>query len=630
MLTRSSVWLSATLIYLALLMGGTNALHTRTNGSLVRATIEHPVAGPDANPLPRMNCPTAGTIRNDDGVCVDVEAYFSTGENTLYWISQKAGRDRNAGTRSSPWRTIRRSTVQGVLRPGDVVIIREGVYRESISPQEAGEPGRRLTFAAYPGERVVISGADLANDGWTPAGSAWRRPWTVPLPAVPNQGTLDQRPEFRREMVIVDDSVLIPVYMFEDLVPGTFFVEGADTAPVAVFVRLPGDAAPSGHVIELGRRGALFLPKGATESWCGAHFGWYRLVGLTFRHAVNNANWAAVCSGYEGSLLEENTVEWTNGTGIDLQGYNNVVRGNRANDNGMRGLGGRCTGCSIEYNETSRNNWKGHSHGYSAAGVKLIRSANTTVDYHLSADNDGTGIWLDVSNRANTIENSLVIRNASRGILLEFGTTETVVRNNVVYGTRYHGSEGSGIQSQAASDNFIVHNSIIANEGHGIWIRLDDRDEDGHNRVFNNLLIGNAASGRRYQVQMRIDGESLAHARTNVLDGNVYGPLAAPRKIFALTTTGTAVFWGDDVAEWTSLVGSDHRSTTLDPGASHVVDLSSADGWRLVRGSMAAGRGVPLPNSVEATTDILGAERPRERADVGAHQLRSLRGAGGS
>ena len=185
--------------------------------------VLQPVAGPEASPLRRMDCPVDGTIRGDDGFCVDVEAYFSTATNTVYWVSQTVGSDANPGTKVRPWKTISRAA--GVLGPGDAVVIRGGTYRETIAPHESGRAGQLITFAAYPGESVVVSGADPLNDGWTASGDSWRHDWTLPLPGVPNKGTVAERPEFRRELVVVDGQVLTPVFARDELVPGTFFVE---------------------------------------------------------------------------------------------------------------------------------------------------------------------------------------------------------------------------------------------------------------------------------------------------------------------------------------------------------------------------------------------------------------------
>src|SRR5678815_744948 len=127
------------------------------------------------------------------------------------------------------------------MLPGDAVIVRAGVYREQIQPLRGGTSvDQRITYAAYTGEDVVVSGADVLTN-WTQSGNAWRRTWTVSLCADTTKGNI-----YRREMVIVDGKVLKPVFSRAEVVAGTFFVEGTPCAPTAIYVRLPGDVAPSG------------------------------------------------------------------------------------------------------------------------------------------------------------------------------------------------------------------------------------------------------------------------------------------------------------------------------------------------------------------------------------------------
>jgi hypothetical protein len=68
------------------------------------------------------------------------------------------GDDAAAGTADAPFRTV----LHGLLavQPGDTLLLREGTYVETIKspPIAAGRADARITFAAWPGERPVISG----------------------------------------------------------------------------------------------------------------------------------------------------------------------------------------------------------------------------------------------------------------------------------------------------------------------------------------------------------------------------------------------------------------------------------------------------------------------------------------
>ncbi|HYE96021.1 MAG TPA: right-handed parallel beta-helix repeat-containing protein, partial [Rubricoccaceae bacterium] len=466
-------------------------------------------------------CP-AGTWRDDAGRCVPAEEAFVAPGGRVFWVDQRhpSASDANPGTRARPWRTISRAAARGMLRPGDAVLIRSGVYREAIEPREGGTgPDRRVTYAAYPADTVVVTGADPLPGPWTRDGAAWRHAWTEPLLVY------DPDPVFRREIVVADGDVLRAVVHREDLRPGTFWVDGSAEAPRALIVRFPGDRPPTAfRLLEAARRPELFRPLGADPfPTCGdaGTPGWLRVVGLTFRHAANYAQNAAYCAGHEGGLVEDVTVEWANGRGMDGSGRGHVFRRFRADHNGQLGLGGSCDGCRFEDGALVSNNWKGYDPFWEAGGAKFTGTRYTVFRRLYVADNDGPGLWLDGDNDRNTIEGCRVERNAVAGIMLELNTTRTLVQHNVVEGTRFVAWSGTGLLSQAASENVFAHNTVRENEGSGLWLRLDParRAPEGSNAVWNNLFAGNATHPAGEGREVMIEGESPAHLRTNRFDG---------------------------------------------------------------------------------------------------------------
>lgn len=72
--------------------------------------------------------------------------------------------DSNPGTEVLPWKTL----VKGVTgrQPGQVVLVKEGIYREQVSLGTSGSAGSPITVMAYPFHKVVLSGADVIS-GWT-------------------------------------------------------------------------------------------------------------------------------------------------------------------------------------------------------------------------------------------------------------------------------------------------------------------------------------------------------------------------------------------------------------------------------------------------------------------------------
>ena len=85
------------------------------------------------------------------------------------------GSDSNSGrSLLSPFRTIQAAA--SVMVAGDVCHIREGTYRETLTPANSGSPGNPIVFKPYNQEKVVISGADLVTNWSVHEGQVYRAP----------------------------------------------------------------------------------------------------------------------------------------------------------------------------------------------------------------------------------------------------------------------------------------------------------------------------------------------------------------------------------------------------------------------------------------------------------------------
>lgn len=84
-----------------------------------------------------------------------------------YYISL-SGKDTNAGTLSSPFRSFARGSQ--ALVPGDTLLIRGGTYTERMIHGRNGfkfvngTPGAYTRYSAYPGEKVIINPLPAQND----------------------------------------------------------------------------------------------------------------------------------------------------------------------------------------------------------------------------------------------------------------------------------------------------------------------------------------------------------------------------------------------------------------------------------------------------------------------------------
>jgi len=75
--------------------------------------------------------------------------------NNSYYVATN-GNDNNAGTLTSPFRTI--SQAATIAQAGDIIYIRGGTYDETITPPNSGTENNYITFTVYPGETATVRG----------------------------------------------------------------------------------------------------------------------------------------------------------------------------------------------------------------------------------------------------------------------------------------------------------------------------------------------------------------------------------------------------------------------------------------------------------------------------------------
>ncbi len=87
------------------------------------------------------------------------------------------GFDGSPGTKSKPFKTI--SKAAEAARPGDMITVHEGVYRERVNPPRGGvSDDKRIVYRAADGEKVTIKGSEVVK-GWNKAAGDT---WIVTLP----------------------------------------------------------------------------------------------------------------------------------------------------------------------------------------------------------------------------------------------------------------------------------------------------------------------------------------------------------------------------------------------------------------------------------------------------------------
>ncbi|SNQ60093.1 right-handed parallel beta-helix repeat-containing protein [Candidatus Methanoperedens nitratireducens] len=83
--------------------------------------------------------------------------------DSIYYVA-KNGNDNNPGTEQLPWLTITKAA--NTLVAGQTVYVKAGTYNEKITIKNSGSPDDYITFAAYPGDNVIIDGSGINVPDW--------------------------------------------------------------------------------------------------------------------------------------------------------------------------------------------------------------------------------------------------------------------------------------------------------------------------------------------------------------------------------------------------------------------------------------------------------------------------------
>ena len=162
----------------------------------------------------------------------------------------KTGNDANDGTAAKPYLTI--MAAANVAQPGDTITVHAGVYRERVNPPRGGESdARRIIYQAAPGEKVEITGSEIAT-GWRKVqDDIWE--WTQPNSAFgsfnPYRDLIHgdwyhtDNPPYHTGAVYLDGDWLTEATKLDDL-----------TKPARKFVGIPVQCRLGGDRSEIRRR----------------------------------------------------------------------------------------------------------------------------------------------------------------------------------------------------------------------------------------------------------------------------------------------------------------------------------------------------------------------------------------
>jgi parallel beta-helix repeat protein len=529
-------------------------------------------------------------------------ASLQTAVATTYYVATNGSDYNNGKSTAAPFRTIQHAA--NGLHPGDIVLIRNGTYREDVEATKGGTASAPVTFQNYPGEHPVIMGSKVVTGWVSDGGAVWKKTgWT----ANSQQVFVDfaARPAKSLQQIGMPSGWYglweypTPVGSGRSTMrAGSFYYSpGAQT----LYVWLADGSNPNNHVMEASTQMRLF----------SMHQPYIHLKGIKFRHSNYSAyaQQGAAVELSSHSVADGIDVQHTDFAGISL-GYQTdgaVVQNSIANNNGSVGImaadsrGFRVTNAVMQFNNTRNFNTNWHASGFKATG-----STWGTVENSEVGRNKSPGIWFDHARTGNTL----------------------TVRNNFVHDN----SPGEGAIFFESSKGGLAYNNVVANNRRrGIYLSASD-----NSRVYNNTVYGTLERAGIEVAGMPRTGNTLTN---NTITNNIISNGTSAFDLYIMPANGSSIYnntsdyngfyrpsgvlqirWNliySTVTAWRTATGQDSHSKNANPN--FIGPLGTPLGFRLNPGSPLINAGKSLAPTV--VSDFRKAARPTAGAfDIGAFE----------
>jgi len=493
-----------------------------------------------------------------------------------YHVS-KSGDDKNNGSMESPFLTIQAAA--NIARPGDIIIVHEGVYREWIIPPLGGNSDtERIVYTSAEGEKVEIKGSEVIDNWKRFYGTVWKAKvpnsmfgdynpykdiisgdWFNNKGRIHHTGEVYLNGKSLWEMELLE-KVLNPKAVEDSFDPEgstyTWYCESGDeyTYIYANF----HDADPNKELVEINVRKSCFYPvktginyitirgfylEQAATQWAPPTAEQIGLIGTNWSKGwiiENNIIRNSKCSGI---TLGKHGDEFDNTSENSAEGYvetikraltrgwskenigSHIIRNNTISECGQTGICGSMGAVfsTIEnnniFNIWTKRQWGGAEMG----GIKIHSSIDMRI-LNNRLVNCHRGLWLDWMAQGTIVMGNLLYDNSSDDLFVEVDHGPFLIANNILL------SEVS-IRDWSEGGAY-VHNLIAGNieqrpSGRETPFHLDHSTiveglvniKGGDNRFYNNIFIGGVEENEGILSGM---GCYLKAEYPMYVDGNVY------------------------------------------------------------------------------------------------------------
>lgn len=459
---------------------------------------------------------------------------------TEYHVSVR-GADAQPGTPAAPLRTIQRAA--DLARPGDVVTVHEGVYRERVSPSRGGtSDSARITYRSAPGEKVVITGAEpvsgwtrLTNDTWrvtvpnslfgafNPYGDLIRGDWFNPKGREHHTGAVYLNGHWLAEASALGQAL-------EPAGPEALWFGRVEAGGTVIYAQFK-DCDPNRERVEINVRQTVFYPDKPGRNFitvqgftmCHAATPWApptaEQIGLISTHwskgwiIESNDVAYSVCSGislgkygdrydntaqsaigYVGTINRAltNDIPWTK---AEIGGH--IVRGNRVSHCEQAGIVGSlgCAFSTVTGNDIHDIHVRKLFTGAEMAGIKF----HAAIDAEISGNHiyrTCRGLWLDWMAQGTRVTRNLFHDNSSEDVFVEVNHGPFLFDNNLLLSrvSLLDVSEGG-----AYAHNLLAGRIVSSPEprretpfhpAHATAVAGLSSIKGGDDRFYNNIFIG--------------------------------------------------------------------------------------------------------------------------------------------
>ena len=437
-----------------------------------------------------------------------------------------AASDDNDGSEKAPFRTIGKAAKEAT--PGTRIRIHAGIYRECVKPEQGGtDPEHMISYEAYGDGEVIIRASEevtdfIPSEGWM----LFRGPGAKP-DAEPSVWEYDLDPDLfrgynpfcavnilhdrlfieydktdmttylnRRGCVFCDGKPLkqVPLYNGMGREDNTYWVEANG---MKVHFRLPGDADPRDHRIEVTVREQCFAPD-------REFLNYIRVKGLVCEHAATGAPvpQRGSISAHRGHhwIIEDCEVNWSNGVAIDvghecwhhthtsgeIVGYT-VVRNCRIRDAGVCGIAGMFSErMLIEGNLIEGTGWQKMELSWEAGAIKLHNSVNGLIRNNVFRNTfRADHLWLDCGNENNRITGNLFLNGIEQREAIFIECTRdgiNLIDHNIIWNVEGRFDPAKVPDEPGSSGWYKLREPDVVN-GYGVYGEGTDRLRIEHNLI---------------------------------------------------------------------------------------------------------------------------------------------------